>query len=135
MKFISRSLLILLALYGLVFAFGDWYLIHTGAGLAWGILFAVAFIGLQYLVAPYIIQWVLDISWCDEGAQLPDVNREFVEKLCAQRGMKVPRLGIIYSGTPNAFSFGRLRSDARVVVTSGLLEVLTSRRIQRRPRP
>ena len=125
MKFISRSLLILFALYGLVFAFGDWYLVHSGAGLAWGIAFAIAFIGLQYLVAPNIIQWVLNISWCDEGAKLPEVNRQFVEKLCAERGMKVPRLGIIYSGTPNAFSFGRVRSDARVVVTSGLLDVLT----------
>jgi Zn-dependent protease with chaperone function len=120
-----KSLLFLLALYGLVFAFGDWYLVRSGADLWWGVVFAVCFIGLQYLVAPYIIQWVLTISWCDEGAQLPEANRQFVEKLCAERGMKVPRLGIIYSGTPNAFSFGRVRSDARVVVTSGLLDVLT----------
>jgi Zn-dependent protease with chaperone function len=125
MKFISRSLLFLLALYGLVFAFGDWYLVRSGADLWLAIVFAVAFIGLQYLVAPYIIQWVLDISWCDQGAKLPDANRQFIEKLCAERGLKVPRLGIIYSGTPNAFSFGRTRGDARVVVTSGLLDVLT----------
>jgi Zn-dependent protease with chaperone function len=125
MKFISRSLLFLLALYGLVFAFGDGYLVRSGASLWFAIIFAVAFIGLQYLVAPYIIQWVLDISWCCEGAQLPEANRQFIEKLCAERGIKVPRLGIIYSGTPNAFSFGRTRGDARVVVTSGLLDVLT----------
>jgi len=60
----------------------------------------------------------------DNGSQLPARNREFIEKLCAERGLKVPRIGIIQSGTPNAFSFGRLRSDASVVVTSGLLEVL-----------
>ena len=125
MKFISRSLLFLLALYGLVFAFGDWYLLRSGADLWFAIVFAVAFIALQYLVAPYIIQWVLSISWCDEGAKLPEANRQFIEKLCAERGLKVPRLGIIYSGTPNAFSFGRTRGDARVVVTSGLLDVLT----------
>jgi hypothetical protein len=74
MKFITRSLLFLLALDGLVFAFGNWYLVHSGAGLWWSCL-ARAFIGLQYLVAPYIIQWILDISWCDEGAQLPEVTR------------------------------------------------------------
>jgi Zn-dependent protease with chaperone function len=71
------------------------------------------------------IERILDIFWCDESGTLPQANREFLERLCAQRGLKVPRIGIIYSGTPNAFSFGRLRSDARIVVTSGLLEVLT----------
>jgi heat shock protein HtpX len=125
MKFLTRSLLFLLALYGLVFAIVDWYLARSGAGLWFAIVWAVVFIGLQYLIAPTIIEWVLDISWCDEEAKLPDANREFIEKLCAERGLKVPRLGIIYSGTPNAFSFGRVRRDARIVVTSGLLEVLT----------
>ena len=125
MKFITRSLLFLLALYGLVFAVGDWYLVRSGANLWFAVLFAIGFVGLQYLVAPWIIQWVLDISWCDEGAKLPEANREFIEKLCAERGLKMPRIGITYSGTPNAFSFGRVRSDARVVVTSGLLDVLT----------
>ncbi|HEY1421852.1 MAG TPA: M48 family metalloprotease [Candidatus Acidoferrum sp.] len=125
MKFVTRSLLFLLALYGVVFAIGDWYLVHSGADLWFAVIFAVVFIGLQYLVAPYIIQWVLGISWCDEGAKLPDANREFLERLCAERGLKMPRIGIIYSGTPNAFSFGHVPSDARVVVTSGLLEVLT----------
>lgn len=32
---------------------------------------------------------------------------------------------MIQSGTPNAFSFGHTPSDARVVVTTGLLEILT----------
>jgi len=42
-----------------------------------------------------------------------------------ERGLKIPRIGIIHSGTPNAFSFGRVRRDARVVITSGLLSILT----------
>jgi heat shock protein HtpX len=125
MKFITRSLLFLLALYGLVFAIGDWYLVRSGGRLWEAALFAFVFVGLQYLVAPWIIQWILDISWCDEAAKLPDVNREFLEKLCADRGLKMPRIGIIYSGTPNAFSFGRVRGDARIVVSSGLLDILT----------
>jgi Zn-dependent protease with chaperone function len=61
----------------------------------------------------------------DGDAHLPARNREFIEKLCADRGLKVPRIGIIESGTPNAFSFGRTPLDARVVITSGLLKILT----------
>jgi heat shock protein HtpX len=124
-KFIARSLFVLLLLYGLVFAIGDAYLMHSGAPI-WAVLFfPVIWVALQYLIAPWIIQLILDIRWDDEGAELPARNREFIEKLCAERGLKVPRIGIIESGTPNAFSFGRLRSDARVVVTSGLLKILT----------
>jgi heat shock protein HtpX len=125
MKFLSRSFIIILALYGLVFAIGDAYLVHSGAPIWVALAFAIAIIGIQYLIGPFIIQWVMDIAWDDSGKDLPQVNREFIEKLCAQRGLKVPRIGIIYSGTPNAFSFGWLRRDARVVVTKGLLDVLT----------
>ena len=49
----------------------------------------------------------------------------FLHRLCAERGLNVPRLGIIFGGTPNAFSFGWVRSDARIVVTKGLLDVLS----------
>src|SRR4029077_18458927 len=86
MKFITRSLLVLFALYGLIFVLGDWYLIRSGAHLPMAIIFAVLFIGVQYLIAPHIIEWILDISWCDEGAKLPQANREFIEHLCAKRG-------------------------------------------------
>jgi heat shock protein HtpX len=125
MKFITRSLFVLLLLYGLVFAIGDAYLLHSRVPIWAVIAFPVVWIAIQYLIAPWIIQLILDIRWDDEGAELPVRNREFIEKLCAERGLKVPRIGIIESGTPNAFSFGRLRSDARVVVTSGLLKILT----------
>src|SRR5580765_3688839 len=125
MKFITRSLFVLLLLYGLVFAIGDAYLLHSHAPV-WAVLaFPVLWVAFQYLIAPWVIQLILDIHWDDAGVNLPVRNREFIEKLCAERGLKVPRIGIIESGTPNAFSFGRLRSDARVVVTSGLLKILT----------
>ena len=122
MRFVTRSLLILLALYGLVFAVGDAYLSQAGAPLWLALAFAVVFIGLQYAVAPWIIGWLMNIRW---DRELPAANREFVERLCRERGLKVPRIGVIESGTPNAFSFGHVPADARVVVTTGLLDVLT----------
>ncbi len=122
MKFITRSLLILLALYGLVFAIGDAYLAEAGAPLWVALAFAIFFIGLQYAIAPWIIARLMHIRW---DRELPAANREFIERLCAQRGLKIPRIGVIESGTPNAFSFGHVPADARVVVTTGLLDVLT----------
>ncbi len=153
MKFISRSLLILLALYGLAFAIGDACLVHARAPVWMALGFAGGFAGLQYLIAPWLIAWILHIRWVgqefprtswtvmkaqplglnsrggsdDRGeiAELPLPNWQFVERLCAERGIKVPRIGLILSGTPNAFSFGHVPADARVVVTTGLLDVLT----------
>lgn len=121
MKFITRSLLVLL-LYGIVFAVADAYLLHSGASIWLAITFPIIWVGIQYLVGPWLIELFLDI---DYGAELPARNRQFVEKLCLERGLKIPRIGIIHSGTPNAFSFGRVPRDARVVVTSGLLSILT----------
>src|SRR5204862_4725447 len=98
MKFLSRSLLILLALYGLVFAIGDWYLARSGVSVWAALLFAVLLIAVQYLVGPALIEMFLDIYWDDAGGQLPQPNRDFVERLCRERGLKVPRVGIIQSG-------------------------------------
>jgi len=123
MGFIGRSLLLLFALYGLVFAVGDAYLLHGGAPIWVGIAFAAGIVGLQYLISPWIIEWCFDITWCEDD--IPARLRLYVEQICRQRGLPMPKMGIIESGTPNAFAFGRLRRDARIVVTRGLLELLT----------
>ncbi|HVT14620.1 MAG TPA: M48 family metalloprotease [Thermoanaerobaculia bacterium] len=125
MRFLSRSLLILLALYGLVFAVGDALLAHGRFPLWSAIVFAVASIGIQFLIGPWLVELLLKIRWDDGGTLLPARNREFLERLCRERGLKVPRIGVIRSGTPNAFSFGHVPGNARVVVTDGLLDVLT----------
>jgi Zn-dependent protease with chaperone function len=124
LKFIARSLLILLVLYGLVFAFGDALLSHYRAPLWLALVFSVGIIGLQYLIGPWLTTWLMDIDW-ENDLHIPEVNREFVRRLCAERGISVPRLGIIFSGTPNAFSFGHTPANARVVITQGLIDVLT----------
>ena len=125
MKFLTRTILLVLFLYGLIFAFGDYFIARYDLSIWYAVAFPVLLIGFQYLVGPFLIRAILDIAWDDSGTLLPAVNREFVLNLCKARGIPVPRIGIIYSGTPNAFSFGRVRSDANVVVSQGLLDVLT----------
>ena len=132
MKFFARSVVILFLLYGLVFAIGDAYLAQHDASIWVAILFPIVVIGLQYAFAPNVISWVMTIHWIslDDPTDkllwnLPDGTNTFIRRLCADRGLRVPRLGIIQSGTPNAFSFGRTPADARVVITTGLIDVLT----------
>ena len=123
MKFLSRSFLVLLALYGMVFALGTAFLARQHVSLWWALLFSVGCIGFQYAISPWLIEHILSIDWNEN--ELPAVNRAFVDQLCLERRLHKPRMGVIHSGTPNAFSFGRVRRDARVVVTKGLLDVLT----------
>ena len=50
----------------------------------------------------------------------PRIHRE------ALRGTRSehPRIGVIHRGTPKAFSFGRTPGDSRVVVSTGVLDIL-----------
>jgi heat shock protein HtpX len=123
MGFITRSLLVLCVLYGLLFAIGDAYLLHGEAPIWWAVVFVVGLVGVQYLIAPWLIEMFFSIDF-DEAA-VPAAQRAFIERLCRERGLPMPRLGMIESGTPNAFAFGRLQRDARIVVTRGLVDILT----------
>ena len=44
--------------------------------------------------------------------------------------MKRPRLGFIDDGAPNAFTYGRTKNDARIVITRGILELLTEEEVK-----
>ncbi|HTS63342.1 MAG TPA: hypothetical protein VMH28_15050 [Candidatus Acidoferrales bacterium] len=54
MRLFFRSVLLILVLYGLVFAVGDAYLSRHGAPVWVALLFAVAIVGLQYWLGPYL---------------------------------------------------------------------------------
>lgn len=123
MGFMSRSLFLLFLLYGLVFAVGDAALLHGQAPIWAGVVFVVVLIGLQYLLAPWVIGLVYSIDW--DESQIPEAQRAFVDRICRENNLPRLQIGIIESGTPNAFAFGRLRSDARIVVTRGLLDLCT----------
>lgn len=127
MGFISRSLLLLLALYGLVFVIGDLALLQGQAPIWAGIVFVIVLIGIQYLVSPWIIRWVYSIDWDPDAVPAP--VRAFVERMCREQNLPILPIGIIESGTPNAFAFGRLRADARIVVTRGLLDICTEEEV------
>ena len=49
---------------------------------------------------------------------------EIVAQRCRDAGVPLVRLGIVDDGTPNAFTFGHVRRDARMWVSRGLLERL-----------
>lgn len=81
----------------------------------------------QFLLGPLImdfsLRWLHSLKWTGLGG-LPAPAARFLEDACRRKGLPLPRIGVIEDGTPNAFTYGRVPSDARLVVTTGLIEVL-----------
>ncbi|MCJ2520804.1 MAG: M48 family metalloprotease [Candidatus Thermoplasmatota archaeon] len=76
---------------------------------------------LQWAIAPYIIRFIYDIRWTDPRDVDPDMA-EFMERICKERNIPVPKFGIIEDDNPNAFTFGWTRRRAHVVLTRGIMK-------------
>lgn len=127
-RLVARSLLVLALLFGLLFAVGIAVLYHYHFPLSWAIWFSIAIVTLQFLLSPFITDIIFKIRWMrpDEAPELA----AYLVNLCAKRNMPVPRVGIIEDGNPNAFTYGHVPGDARLVITRGLMEMLSPEELQ-----
>jgi Zn-dependent protease with chaperone function len=121
-----RSLVVLGVLFGLLFAvlIGALYAMDmpSSVALPLSLAIAVGISAIQFAISPTLLQWILKINWVEPEAISPKLGSRLRE-MCLQRRLKVPRFGIIEDGNPNAFTFGHWPSDARLVMTRGLLEI------------
>jgi len=107
-------------LYGVIVGIGTW----SGYGSAvLYIIIAFAFLGIQYLVSPAIVRWVMKIKWVSEKEE-PELH-QMVAELAKQAHVPKPKVGISQLAIPNACAFGRTQRDGRVCVTRGLLNLLS----------
>ncbi len=119
-----RSTLVLALLFGLLFAVGMMAVVYFDLSIWVAVAFALGTLALQYLIGPNIIEWIYKIRWVEVEQVSPELAR-FIEETCASRELPLPRFGVIDDGNPNAFTFGHYPGDARLVVTRGILELLT----------
>lgn len=82
---------------------------------------ALSVVLIQWAIAPYIIKFIYDIRWTDPRDVDPDMA-EFMERICKERNIPVPKFGIIEDDNPNAFTFGWTRRRAHVVLTRGIMK-------------
>lgn len=119
-----RSALVLALLFGLLFAIGTGLLWYWNEPVWYALVFAFVVLGFQYLIGPIIIDNIFSIRWADPDEVSPEFGQWFL-KTCETSRIGLPRFGIISDGNPNAFAYGRTRSDSRIVVTSGLVSLLS----------
>jgi heat shock protein HtpX len=118
-----RSFIVLALLFGLLFAIGMGVITYADLPVTAAVIFALAILLLQFLLGPTIIQWIYKIEWREVKDVDPQMA-EFIENVTFERDIPAPRFGVIQDGNPNAFTFGHYPGNARLVVTSGLLDLL-----------
>ena len=133
MKFVlRRSLPSIGGLIGLLLVVGYAIVAFLGAPLWFPVAFAVAILGVQYVVNPFIIQWLVPATVIPHDGERYLTDHplgDIVARRCADAGVPLVTLGIVDDGNPNAFTFGRTPRDARMWVTRGLLERLDEREL------
>ena len=121
---VVRSVLVLALLFGLVFAVGMMVNVYLGLPTSAAVFYAVFVVFLQYLFGPFILERLFTIEWVEPEELSPELAA-FAKRVCAERGIPLPRCGLIDDGTPNAFTFGHWPRNARLVITRGILDLLT----------
>ena len=106
-------------LYGVITAVGAWMGIGNAAVY---IVLAFGFIGIQYLIGPSLVALTMRVKWVSEG-EAPELH-QMVAELAQSAGLPKPKVGVSEVAIPNAFAFGRTRSDGRVCVTRGIMRLL-----------
>ncbi|MFA5949914.1 MAG: M48 family metalloprotease [Hyphomicrobium sp.] len=85
---------------------------------------------LLFVVSPWItdltLRWVNGVQFLDDDAlaqKHPHVHA-IIHDVAREYGFKAPSIGIIADRNPTAFTYGILRSNARIVLTDGIFEFL-----------
>ena len=93
----------------------------------------VVVIIFQFLISPFMLdlslRWFYQLKWVKTDA-LPAHLQEFLQRVCTEQNMKIPSMGIIDDGAPNAFTYGHVPNNARIVITQGLLELLQEEEVE-----
>lgn len=124
---LGLSLMTLSCLYGVLIAFILLVCIICGVTLSNALFIAIIALVIQFLISPFLTD--LTMKWCYKaqfGFNLPEHLNQYINEMCKQNNMNAPKIGFIDDGAPNAFTYGRTKNDARIVITRGVLELLSA---------
>jgi Zn-dependent protease with chaperone function len=133
LKFASGFTIILLLGMVLSLCLGV-FLIFDGEnpflGLIISLVVTLLFNGVTFFLSPLIMdftqKWLYKTRWvslAEIKRQSPEAA-EMILRVCREKQLPHPRLGIIDDQNPTAFTYGSLPGNARVVVSQGLFSYL-----------
>jgi Zn-dependent protease with chaperone function len=84
-----------------------------------------------WLISPWLsdltLRWFNQLEFLDDAAvkqRYPGIH-QLIHQVASDYRFKAPRIGFIPDRNPTAFTYGLLRSNARIVVTQGIFEFLS----------
>jgi Zn-dependent protease with chaperone function len=119
--------MVLVLVLSLVFIIGS---SNPLIGLAIAIGLTVVFNLAAFFLSPFLMdltqRWLYQTRWVDlaEIETLSPETARVIRRVCQQKKLKSPRLGIIEDNNPTAFTYGSLPNSARLVVSRGLFTYL-----------
>lgn len=124
------SLITMTCLYGLLAAIIILIFILTGLPVINGIIISIIILIIQFLISPFLTD--LSMKWFYKARfenDIPEYLRNFINQICDKYNMKYPKIGLIDDGAPNAFTYGRTKNDARIVLTRGIFNLLNEQEV------
>lgn len=115
--------LIFLILYAVVTFFGI-ALGYSGTGTF--LAMAVVMLVIQYFVSPMMLDRMNGIQFLEKGHQIERLVNEEVKKA----GLPEVRVGIDQNKYANAYTYGTSQSNARMVLTEGIVERLDTEELR-----
>ena len=130
-KLLSISLFTITCLYGLLAAIVILAVMLLGGEVLYAIIGSIIVIIIQFLISPWLTDLTMKFFYhADFNKEIPQYLKEFIEQECNKYGVKYPKIGIIDDGGPNAFTYGRTKKDARIILTRGIFELLNEEEVK-----
>ena len=120
-KIVGISMLTLTGLLGMLVAFLVFIFWLADVPVIYALIGGIIGLILQFLLSPWLTD--LNMKWFYKAkfdTELPEYLKNFIGDVCAENNMKLPRVGYIDDGAPNAFTYGHTKNDARVILTRGI---------------
>ena len=130
-KIFSISLLTMTGLFGMLVAVLIFIFWLTDVPIIYALIGGIVALILQYLLSPWLTD--LNMRWIYKAKfdhEIPDYLTRFINEVCGDNNMKLPRIGYIDDGAPNAFTYGHTKNNARIILTRGIFEMLNEEEIK-----
>ena len=130
-KIVGISMLTLTGLFGMLVAFLVFIFWLADVPVIYALIGGIIGLILQFLLSPWLTD--LNMKWFYKAkfdAELPEYLKNFIADVCAENNMKLPKIGYIDDGAPNAFTYGHTKNDARVILTRGIFDLLNEEEVK-----
>lgn len=118
-----RMYLLLAVMFGIIYAVMTVIGVRMGiANFYFYLILSLGLMFLQYMIGPKLVEWTMRVKYVGKN-EYPKLH-QMMEELAGKAGIPKPKIGIAQISIPNAFAFGRSKSDGRVCVTSGIMQLL-----------